>query len=255
LEPDERLLLWTLKHEPTGNLLGIFPLYRDAIELHAGINGGAFEEAMKGLESSYWVAREGPLVWIRNQLRHDPYYTLTDENKIKGAVRILKGLPRYFIVRYFRNYYGLPADDSLPASPSEGATGWLTKGLGKGPAKGMGKPPEDKYSETVLRKQASASGGATPAPSKPLPPPAPEPKTRPSDGAHFQSWLDEDERKELLELTTAVMDKYPAHWPRLQQLMRGWFQTRPPWPVASRAMKHLVQHDADNPVGYAIQIM
>lgn len=118
LSPNSRYVWWALKFSPQGNVAGIFMLFMEALERNTGLNRKRLAEALDELESSRWIARDGPLVWIRNGLRFEPGYSMDQPEKRKGVLNMLRGLPRLPILRRFCTYYGLEPDDSWPEGQS-----------------------------------------------------------------------------------------------------------------------------------------
>jgi hypothetical protein len=119
LTSDARLTLWTLKHTDLGNVAGIFPLYREALEIQTALNKKRLQLALDELEEGRWIQIADGLVWGRNFLRFDPTYTLADPNKKKGIENLLRGLPKVGLVRRFAEYYEVECPEGVPAYVEE----------------------------------------------------------------------------------------------------------------------------------------
>jgi hypothetical protein len=80
------------------------------------------EKALVELAADFWVIRQGPIVWLRNALRHDPSMRLSDAKHRKTIERWVLGLPKLSIVLTFCDYYQItrPFEDpsKRPRGPS-----------------------------------------------------------------------------------------------------------------------------------------
>ena len=126
LSSDARLLFYTIKFSPLGTVAGVF-VYHDAVGLlHTGLPPGRYRAALKELCDSVphpWIITEGSVVWLRNGLKFEPGYALTDPNKKKGIEKLLVTLPKLQIIRNFSYYYTCEAPPGLPQGTPEAPPG------------------------------------------------------------------------------------------------------------------------------------
>jgi hypothetical protein len=99
----------------------IFRYYPELLMAQTGLTARALEGALGDLEREGWIFREGPVLWIRNGLRHDPTMRLSDRKHRVAVERSIAALPRLKIVLKFCDYYQItrPFDEaSRVGSPS-----------------------------------------------------------------------------------------------------------------------------------------
>ncbi len=88
---------------------GIEVRYPGALEAELSAKTGIPVEAVSGpldtLEEREWINREGNIVWIVGQLKHDPHMSWDDDKHRKSVWRHLQGLPRLAIVGEFVRCY------------------------------------------------------------------------------------------------------------------------------------------------------
>lgn len=130
LSPRTRHVFLTLRLSKEVGPACIFVFYPEVVGRQTGYTARQVEAAMVELEQSPdsehpWVRREGPLVWLRNGLLHDPTMTLANENHLKSVARWIDGLPRVNLVLTFCEYYkigrpsGWPVNGITPPALSE----------------------------------------------------------------------------------------------------------------------------------------
>lgn len=99
----------------------IFRYYPALLAAQAGLSVRDVEAALVELERSPsdWLRREGPVIWVRNALRHDPNMHLTNDRHRVAVENWLRGLPRLQIVLTFCEYYQIakPFERVSIASP------------------------------------------------------------------------------------------------------------------------------------------
>ena len=83
----------------------IFRFYSAVLCAQTGYSVKAIERALKELEKGTWLLREGPVIWLRNALRYDPYLRLSDTKHMKAVEKWISGLPRVGLVLSFCDYY------------------------------------------------------------------------------------------------------------------------------------------------------
>jgi len=95
----------------------IFTFYSAVLCLQTGYKAKAVTRALEELERGQWLFRDGPVIWLRNALRYDPYLRLSDDKHRKAVEKWISGLPRVGLVLSFCDYYQItrPFED-----PSKG---------------------------------------------------------------------------------------------------------------------------------------
>lgn len=99
------------------NLPGVFPAWRDQIATRAKVRLDQVQPALDELEARDWILREGSLVWVRNRLRFDPFWTPTNPNHVVNLFKVLGTLPRSGLLRNFVRYYQTVRTVNAPHSP------------------------------------------------------------------------------------------------------------------------------------------
>jgi hypothetical protein len=136
LTPYARLTLVTLRLCAQNSAASIFRYYPEVLRSQTGLTNEILDATLAELERSPsseapWIFREGPVVWVRNGLRHDPNIRLADKKHMKSVERAVASLPRLQIVARFCDYYrierpfdgppkalGRPLEDPSPPSSS-----------------------------------------------------------------------------------------------------------------------------------------
>ena len=97
----------------------IFRFYSAVLCAQTGYSVKAIERALTELEKGSWLLREGPVIWLRNALRYDPYLRLSDTKHMKAVEKWISGLPRVGLVLSFCDYYQItrPFDDPSKDTP------------------------------------------------------------------------------------------------------------------------------------------
>lgn len=137
LSPGAKLLFWTLKHHPQGNVAGIFMVYPDMLAYLTGHSRRQIGQYLGELRRGNWVDfpltfpsdirstfRGGFPLWIRNSLRYDPC-GLSSPNIRTFVLSVLDQLPQCEVTQRFRNYYNLEKPETLPPNPSLSGKGTL----------------------------------------------------------------------------------------------------------------------------------
>lgn len=125
LPANARLALYTVRICKEAGPAAIFRYYPSMLTAQTGLTPKALEAALKALEAGRWIEREGPILWVRNGLRYDPSFRLSDQKHRKAVLTHVAGLPKLQIVLNFCNYYQLPR-------PFEGPSKTLRTGEGEG---------------------------------------------------------------------------------------------------------------------------
>jgi hypothetical protein len=116
-----RLVLLTARICKQAGPIGIFRYYPTLLSEQAGLSMKDVESALAALEDRNWILREGPILWIRNALRHDPSMHLKNKKHLHAITEWLKELPRLQIVLDFCHYYEIAKPfDSLSDSHTNG---------------------------------------------------------------------------------------------------------------------------------------
>lgn len=121
LSPRARHVFLTLRLSKEVGPACIFVFYPEIVARQSGYSRRQIEAAMAELEQSPdsehpWVRREGPLVWLRNALRHDPSMRLANEHHLKAVERWVNGLPRVNLVLTFCAYYKIGKPSAWPVN-------------------------------------------------------------------------------------------------------------------------------------------
>ena len=121
LSPNGRLVLLTARICKQAGPAGIFRYYPTLLAEQTGLTVKAVEAALADLEAGDWIRREGPILWIRNALRHDPSLHLANGKHRTAIEEWLKELPRLGIVLTFCDYYQISKPFDGPyESPTNG---------------------------------------------------------------------------------------------------------------------------------------
>lgn len=159
LSSDARHVFLTLRLSVQVGPAAICRIYVSVLAEQTGLDIAVVEKALEELQISPspekpWVLREGPIVWVRNGLRHDPHMTVADPKHRLAVQRFISGLPNLPIVIKFCEYYGIV---------------WPFKGPSKGHRRAMGGPSD---------KEVGSKAVAAVKQTKQLPPPT-SPKSKP----------------------------------------------------------------------------
>jgi hypothetical protein len=121
LTPHARLVFLVARVCSQAGPAAIFRYYPELLMVQTGLRGAVLETSLQELERENWIYREGPILWIRNGLRHDPTMRLSDRKHRKAVERAVECLPRLSIVLRFCDYYGIARPFEAPSrvgSPS-----------------------------------------------------------------------------------------------------------------------------------------
>ncbi len=105
LSPNARLALLVVRLCKSAGPASIFRYYPELVMAQTGLTRKALDGALEELEQGEWIEREGPVLWIRNGLRYDPYMRLADQKHRKSVERAIAELPKLEIVLKFCEYY------------------------------------------------------------------------------------------------------------------------------------------------------
>jgi hypothetical protein len=149
--PGAKLVFYTLKMTLGPSGIDVVPALVATLVERTGADTTQIEKALAQLESAGWVKRERNVIWIVDGLRHEPSFSLTNQNHRQKVRNHLDGLPRLGIVDDFRRYYSIAPPPSeipspAPAAGVEDATEIPPKMASKDPSKnteeGRGKREE-----------------------------------------------------------------------------------------------------------------
>lgn len=149
LTPHARLVLLTARLCCQAGPAAIFRYYLEVLARQTGLTPKAVEAALQELEREHWIERDGPVMWVRNGLRYDPYLRLSDGKHRKAIERHLEALPRVGMVLRFCDYYEFarPFEDPSKTYPElEHRRKEKEEGVGEGEGEGKllvhgGAPP------------------------------------------------------------------------------------------------------------------
>ncbi len=110
-----RHVFLTLRVCPQVGPAGIFRYYPAILTEQTGLDLEEIDKALTELSAGQWILREGPILWLRNALRHDPYIRPSDPKHRKTIERWVSGLPKLDIVLSFCDYYGITRPFEDPA--------------------------------------------------------------------------------------------------------------------------------------------
>jgi len=116
LNTDEKVVWWTLKHWPEGNLAHLFVFYMEPLTKRTSLPEKRAKAALTGLEQKGWIKLDWKvqLVWIVNGLKWSPEVSLKNENHRIGTLKCLNSLPRSPLILQFCEYYSLPVPIGYP---------------------------------------------------------------------------------------------------------------------------------------------
>jgi hypothetical protein len=126
LSPHARLVLYTCRLCAQAGPAAIFRYYPQLLSAQTGLPPRHLERALQELETPPlsappWIIREGPILWVRNGLRHDPNVKLADHKHRTAIDRAISSLPNLPIVARFCQYYEItsPFQGPPPQGPSK----------------------------------------------------------------------------------------------------------------------------------------
>ncbi|MBI3030247.1 MAG: hypothetical protein HYY64_12110 [Candidatus Rokubacteria bacterium] len=143
LSPKARHVFLTLRLCAQAGPACIFRFYAAVLREQTGLETEEIEKALVELQAGRWILREGPVLWLRNALRHDPFVRLADPKHRKAVERWIAGLPKVGLVVSFCDYYQIerPFDD---------------------PSETLGRPSEEvshRNTESRIPREEEAVGG------------------------------------------------------------------------------------------------
>ena len=118
LRPHDRLVMLALKTGSTSSFAGIGFVYVEALARETGLTASEVEAALANLEkrpspSTSWIVRDGPVIWVRAQLKTDPVVQKSggkpNPDQQKGISRHVGALPQdnVAVLRFLRHYKGM----------------------------------------------------------------------------------------------------------------------------------------------------
>jgi hypothetical protein len=169
LSPRARHVLLTARLCRAAGPGAIYRWYPDALSRETGWPRPQVLAAMKELQSRGWIEYDHAVLWVRNGLRYDPSFRLSDDKHRKFVSRMLLGLPRSPVVLKFCEYYDLP-------SPFEGSSETLGRPF---PPPGIHIAPPETETETEDWGSSKGLGRPSGDPSKTArPSPGPDTPSR-----------------------------------------------------------------------------
>lgn len=164
LSPQARHVFLTLRVCLQLGPAGIFRYYPAILAEQTGLDPEVIDKALAELAAGRWVIREGPILWIRNALRHDPAMRLSDAKHRKTVDRWLSGLPKLHIVLTFCDYYGIPRPFDGPSMAHRGPSA-QEKEYEKEYEKDQEQEKEEVQEEEKPKQRPAADAAATLSPS------------------------------------------------------------------------------------------
>lgn len=120
--PGAKLVFYTLKMTLGPSGIDVVPALVATLVERTGADTAQIEKALAQLEAAGWVKRERNVIWIVDGLKHEPSFSLVNQNHRQKVRTHLDGLPRLAILDDFRRYYGIAAPPSDIPSPSPDST-------------------------------------------------------------------------------------------------------------------------------------
>jgi uncharacterized phage protein (TIGR02220 family) len=117
MSSDARHVFHVLKLTRLNNMAGIFVFDLGAkvtVADQTGISIKKLEIAIRELIDNQYVIYEEPILWLRNQVKHDPYVNLTNPKHVTAIHKVLNGLPSISIIAKYCNYYKLSIPIGIP---------------------------------------------------------------------------------------------------------------------------------------------
>lgn len=117
MSSDARLVLHTLKNSRINNMAGIFVCGKGelmTISEQSGIPLARVSKALAILSRYHWIYHADTILWVRNQLKFDPWVNLNNENHRIAVIKIISGLPKSSIIAKFCKYYKLEYPFGIP---------------------------------------------------------------------------------------------------------------------------------------------
>jgi hypothetical protein len=159
LKPGAKLVWYTLKMTLGPSGIDVVPALVATLVERTGADEAQIKKALEQLQADGWLRIERNVVWMVDGLRHEPAFSLTNQNHRAKIRAHLAGLPRLKIVDEFRAHYGIaapplempsPPVGEVPESPSKMASKTPSKmpstirEEGKGKREEGSKPPAAK---------------------------------------------------------------------------------------------------------------
>lgn len=107
LSSEGRLCVYTLKMILGPSGIDVVRCFVGQMTELTGLSESSLVPALNELLSAKWLVVQGDVVWLRNGLKHNPNFTLTNPKHKTSIVRHIRGLPRCEVVNMFANYYEL----------------------------------------------------------------------------------------------------------------------------------------------------
>jgi hypothetical protein len=164
LGPDARLCVYTLKMILGASGVEVVRCFTAQMAELTGLPESRLLPALNELIADKWLIVQGDVVWLRNGLKHNPNFTLTNPKHKTSMERHLHGLPRLETVNAFAVYYGLqPPHDGMGSEwvsiPYAIQVTVTEVGNGNGSeAKASGVPPDFEPSEKPPNPQGHLMG-------------------------------------------------------------------------------------------------
>jgi hypothetical protein len=123
LKPGAKLVWYTLKMTLGPSGIDVVPALVATLVERTGADENQIKKALEQLQAEGWLKIERNVVWMIGGLRHEPAFSLENQNHRAKIRAHLSGLPRLAIVDAFRTHYGFttePAEMPFDA-PKDGA--------------------------------------------------------------------------------------------------------------------------------------
>lgn len=170
-----------------------------------------------------WIYRSRSVVWLRNGLRFEPTFRLTNPNHAAAVSKHLRSLPKLPIVNDFARYYGLPEPFPGLQDPTRPAQGFLFPGMdtrSEGADGGKGKDGNGAAPSRTRKRSTTTEASALVVDARALLEAVKRTGLNGQDVADFGKHI--GRAKQVLKLRPL------AHWLRVVEVMRGYGKWKNP---------------------------
>jgi len=109
LSPPSRYVWYTLKLLLGASGIDLIRAHLASLSAATGYPINRLSDTLAELEKGGWLVRQGDILWLRNALRFNPQFNLTNPKHATHLRNHLEGLPRLKIVADFAAYYSIEA--------------------------------------------------------------------------------------------------------------------------------------------------
>lgn len=115
LTPQARHVLATMRLSRDIGPGCIWRAYLDPIARRTGWSLKIVERSLHELVTMGWIEWDGVILWIKNGLRYDPTFKISDEKHVKAITKHIASLPKREIVVRFCQYYKITCPFDAPS--------------------------------------------------------------------------------------------------------------------------------------------